>query len=160
MPKTTRDTLIEVAKILHEAGWDQAEARRKEGADSNESAPPGAPGSHSQEVPLESRGKVRGSAEIVAHLKEVCHEKGSMLTTEQVVDWIDRSGGFESEAERIAFARRISEDTDLEATLRLIFTDALVREVVAWHDLGKRSAKFQAVLEEIVSQELQLLRAS
>ena len=35
-----------------------------------------------------------GPAEIVASLKELCAEKGPRLTTEDIVAWIDRLGGF------------------------------------------------------------------
>ena len=37
-----------------------------------------------------------GPAEIVASLKELCAEKGPRLTTEEIVAWIDGSGGFET----------------------------------------------------------------
>ena len=40
-----------------------------------------------------------GPAEIVASLKELCAEKGPRLETEDIVDWIERIGGFESNAE-------------------------------------------------------------
>ena len=48
-----------------------------------------------------------GPAEIVASLKELCVEKGPRLTTEQIVAWIDRHGGFESDAELLAFAKKM-----------------------------------------------------
>ncbi len=48
-----------------------------------------------------------GPAEIVASLKELCQEKGPNLTTEQIVAWIDGLGGFESDAELIAFAKKM-----------------------------------------------------
>ena len=48
-----------------------------------------------------------GPAEIVASLKELCQEKGPRLSTEQIVDWIDRQGGYESDAELIAFAKKM-----------------------------------------------------
>ena len=38
-----------------------------------------------------------GPAEIVASLKELCAEKGPRLTTEEIVAWIERIGGFEIE---------------------------------------------------------------
>ena len=37
-----------------------------------------------------------GPAEIVASLKELCAEKGPRLQTEDIVDWIERIGGFET----------------------------------------------------------------
>ena len=48
-----------------------------------------------------------GPAEIVASLKELCVEKGPRLTTEQIVSWIDRLGGYESDAELLAFAKKM-----------------------------------------------------
>ncbi len=48
-----------------------------------------------------------GPAEIVASLKELCEEKGPRLSTEQIVAWIDKHGGFESERELVAFAKKM-----------------------------------------------------
>ena len=48
-----------------------------------------------------------GPAEIVASLKELCIEKGPRLTTEQIVSWIDHQGGFESDAELLAYAKKM-----------------------------------------------------
>ena len=50
----------------------------------------------------ESRETRMGPAEIVASLKELCAEKGPRLSTEEIVAWIDRIGGFETDAELIA----------------------------------------------------------
>jgi len=48
-----------------------------------------------------------GPAEIVASLKELCAEHGPRITTEEIVDWIDQMGGYESRAELIAFAKKM-----------------------------------------------------
>jgi hypothetical protein len=48
-----------------------------------------------------------GPAEIVASLKELCEERGPRLTTDEIVAWIDQFGGFESERELIAFAKKM-----------------------------------------------------
>ena len=48
-----------------------------------------------------------GPAEIVASLKELCEEAGPKLSTETIVEWIDRHSGFESEAELIAYAKKM-----------------------------------------------------
>ncbi len=48
-----------------------------------------------------------GPAEIVSSLKELCESKGPRLTTSQIVGWIDRNGGYESDAELIAFAKKM-----------------------------------------------------
>ncbi|MBX6315910.1 MAG: hypothetical protein IRY99_23805 [Isosphaeraceae bacterium] len=48
-----------------------------------------------------------GPAEIVASLKELCEEEGPLLATRRIVDWIDDQGGYGSEAELIAFAKKM-----------------------------------------------------
>lgn len=48
-----------------------------------------------------------GPAEIVDSLQQLCQEKGPRLTTEQIVDWIEDLNGFESDAELIAFAKKM-----------------------------------------------------
>jgi hypothetical protein len=48
-----------------------------------------------------------GPAEIVASLKELCEAKGPRLTTGQIVDWIDLQGGYDTDAELIAFAKKM-----------------------------------------------------
>ena len=48
-----------------------------------------------------------GPAEIVASLKELCEAKGPRLTTGQIVSWIDKHDGYDSDAELIAFAKKM-----------------------------------------------------
>lgn len=48
-----------------------------------------------------------GPAEIVASLKELCEARGPRLTTGDIVAWIDRHGGYESNAELVAFAKKM-----------------------------------------------------
>jgi len=48
-----------------------------------------------------------GPAEIVASLKELCVDEGPRLSTDRIVRWIDRHGGYESERELIAFAKKM-----------------------------------------------------
>jgi hypothetical protein len=48
-----------------------------------------------------------GPAEIVASLKELCEEKGPRLSTEAIVNWIERHGGYETEPELIVFAKKM-----------------------------------------------------
>jgi len=48
-----------------------------------------------------------GPAEIVASLKELCETKGPTLSTEQIVDWIDRLNGFDPDPELVAFAKKM-----------------------------------------------------
>jgi len=68
-----------------------------------------------------------GPAEIVASLKELCAEKGPRLSTEQIVSWIDRIDGFETDVELIHFAKkmkarqyaRMLEYEDVESGLKI-----------------------------------------
>lgn len=46
-------------------------------------------------------------AEIVASLKELCEGEGPRISTERIVQWIDQHGGFDSDAELIAFAKKM-----------------------------------------------------
>jgi hypothetical protein len=48
-----------------------------------------------------------GPAEIVASLKELCEDQGPRLSTDRIVRWIDWNGGYESERELIAFAKKM-----------------------------------------------------
>ena len=48
-----------------------------------------------------------GPAEIVASLKELCSEQGPRLSTEQIVAWVDGQAGFGTEAELIAYAKKM-----------------------------------------------------
>lgn len=48
-----------------------------------------------------------GAAEIVASLKELCEERGPLLSTGEIVDWIDELDGYGSDSELIAFAKKM-----------------------------------------------------
>ena len=48
-----------------------------------------------------------GPSEIVASLKELCEARGPRLTTADIVAWIDRQGGYESDAELMMFAKKM-----------------------------------------------------
>ncbi len=48
-----------------------------------------------------------GPAEIVASLKELCEDEGPRLSTERIVQWVDFQGGYESNAELIAYAKKM-----------------------------------------------------
>jgi len=66
-------------------------------------------------------------AEIVASLKELCAANGPRLSTEQIVSWIDRIDGFETDAELIQYAKkmkarqyaRMLEYDDVESGLKI-----------------------------------------
>ncbi|MFO0959441.1 MAG: hypothetical protein U0800_18740 [Isosphaeraceae bacterium] len=46
-------------------------------------------------------------AEIVVSLKELCAEDGPRISTDRIVRWIDQHHGYESNAELIAYAKRM-----------------------------------------------------
>ena len=81
-----------------------------------------------------------GPAEIVMSLKELCAEEGPKIRTETIVEWIDRQGGFESEAELIAYAKKMKarqyarqltyedEETGLKIKRLWSFRDPVTRE--------------------------------
>lgn len=48
-----------------------------------------------------------GPAETIASLKELCESEGPHLTTEQIVAWIERQGGYEADADLIRFAKKM-----------------------------------------------------
>lgn len=48
-----------------------------------------------------------GPAEVVASLKEFCIDHGPRITTEGIVAWIDRHGGYESRDELIRYAKKM-----------------------------------------------------
>ena len=59
-----------------------------------------------------------GSAEIVASLKELVAEKGPRLTTDDIVEWIERVDGYESNRELIGF-RQEDESAAVRADARV-----------------------------------------
>ena len=68
-----------------------------------------------------------GAAEIVASLKELCEAEGPLLTTGRIVDWIEEHNGYGSDADLIAFAKkmkarqlaRLLQNDDEESGLRI-----------------------------------------
>ena len=48
-----------------------------------------------------------GPAEIVASLKELCEAHGPKLDTAAIVQWIDDHDGYDSDAELIAYAKKM-----------------------------------------------------
>ena len=48
-----------------------------------------------------------GPAEIVASLKELCEEEGPKFSTDRIVRWIEWYGGYEPDAELIAYAKKM-----------------------------------------------------
>src|SRR4051794_6939714 len=100
-----------------------------------------------------------GPAEIVASLRELCAEKGPRLSTEQIVDWIDRIGGYESEAELVAFAKkmkarqyaRMLEFEDEDSGLR-------IKRLWSFHDPSRGRRQYVDILEMPEEQRKRLIR--
>ncbi len=100
-----------------------------------------------------------GPAEIVASLKELCAEKGPKLTTEQIVDWIDGLGGFERDAELIAFAKkmkarqyaRMLEFEDEESGLK-------IKRLWSFYDTRRGRRYYADILEMPEAQRRKLIR--
>jgi len=99
-----------------------------------------------------------GPAEIVASLKELCEEKGPRLITEQIVDWIDDHGGYESDAELIAYAKKMRarqfarrlEFEDEESGLR-------IKRLWSFYDARSGRRYYADILEMPEDQRRQLI---
>ena len=100
-----------------------------------------------------------GPAEIVASLRELCAEKGPRLSTEQIVAWIERIGGYESEAELITYAKkmkarqyaRLLEFEDEDTGLR-------VKRLWSFHDDARGRRFYADILEMPDDQRKRLIR--
>jgi hypothetical protein len=100
-----------------------------------------------------------GPAEIVASLRELCAEKGPRLTTEEIVTWIDRIGGYDTDPELIAFAKkmkarqfaRMLEFEDEDSGLR-------IKRLWSFYDEGRGRRFYADILELPDDQRKRLLR--
>ena len=100
-----------------------------------------------------------GPAEIVASLRELCAEKGPRLTTEEIVAWIDRIGGFETEPELVAYAKkmkarqfaRMLEYEDEDSGLR-------IKRLWSFYDEGRGRRYYADILEMPEDQRRRLIR--
>ena len=100
-----------------------------------------------------------GPAEIVSSLRELCVEKGPRLSTEQIVAWIERIGGYESEAELITYAKkmkarqyaRLLEFEDEDTGLR-------VKRLWSFHDDARGRRFYADILEMPDDQRKRLIR--
>ncbi len=100
-----------------------------------------------------------GPAEIVGSLKELCAEKGPRLSTDDIVGWVERIGGFETNAELVAFAKkmkarqyaRMLEFEDEDSGMR-------IKRLWSFHDqaLGKRF--YADILELPANDRKRLIR--
>ena len=99
-----------------------------------------------------------GPAEIVASLRELCAERGPRLTTEEIVDWIERIGGFETDPELVAFAKkmkarqfaRMLEFEDEESGLR-------IKRLWSFHDEARGRRFYADILEMPDEQRKRLI---
>ena len=100
-----------------------------------------------------------GPAEIVASLKELCEAKGPRLTTGMIVSWIDQHHGYESDAELVAFAKkmkarqfaRMLEFEDEESGLK-------VKRLWSFYDVKKARRFYVDILEMPDEQRTRLIR--
>jgi hypothetical protein len=100
-----------------------------------------------------------GPAEIVASLKELCAENGPRLTTEEIVAWIEKLRGFESNAELIAYAKKMKarqyarmldyEDED---------TGLVIKRLWSFYDSVKGRRYYADILELPADQRRRMIR--
>lgn len=100
-----------------------------------------------------------GPAEIVVSLKELCAAKGPTLSTEQIVDWIDEHGGYGTDSELIAFAKkmkarqyaRLLEFEDEESGLK-------VKRLWSFYEPSRRRRFYADILEMPEERRQKLIR--
>jgi len=100
-----------------------------------------------------------GPAEIVASLKELCAEKGPRLTTEDIVAWVEKQGGFESPTELVRYAKkmkarqyaRMLEFEDEESGLK-------IKRLWSFHDPRRARRFYMDILEMPEEQRTRLIR--
>jgi hypothetical protein len=111
-----------------------------------------------------------GPAEIVASLKELCEEEGPKFTTQTIVDWIEQHGGYESNKELVAFAKKMKarqyarmvmyddEDTGLRVKRLWSFRDSHTGER-SYNDLAQLSPERRRTLIKKYAQFNEQLKA-
>ncbi len=111
-----------------------------------------------------------GPAEIVASLKELCEEEGPKVRTDRIVQWIEVQGGYESESELIAFAKKMKarqyarmvmyddEESGLRVKRLWSFPDKHTGERY-YHDLAQLSPERRKKLIEQYSRFAEQLRS-
>jgi hypothetical protein len=100
-----------------------------------------------------------GPAEIVASLKELCAAKGPRLSTEDIVAWIDRIDGYESQPELVAYAKkmkarqyaRMVEFEDEESGLK-------IKRLWSFYDQRRARRYYVDILEMPDDQRRRLIR--
>jgi hypothetical protein len=100
-----------------------------------------------------------GPAEIVASLRELCAEKGPRLTTEEIVAWIEGIGGFETEPELVAFAKKMKAR---QFARMLEFEDEdsgqRIKRLWSFHDAARGRRFYADILELPDDQRKRLIR--
>jgi hypothetical protein len=100
-----------------------------------------------------------GPAEIVASLKELCAEKGPRLGTEEIVTWIERMGGFESNTELVAFAKKMKAR---QYARLLVYEDEdsgmRIKRLWSFYDRERRRRYYADILELPDDQRRRLIR--
>ncbi len=111
-----------------------------------------------------------GPAEIVASLKELCVEEGPRFRTDRIVSWIEEQGGYESNAELIAFAKKMKarqyarllmyedEDSGLRVKRLWSFPDRETGERY-YHDITQLSPERRKKLIEQYARFVEQLRS-
>jgi hypothetical protein len=100
-----------------------------------------------------------GPAEIVASLKELCAEKGPRLGTAEIVAWVEQIGGYETNAELVAFAKkmkarqyaRMLEYEDEDSGLR-------IKRLWSFYDRAQRRRYYADILELPADERKRLIR--
>jgi hypothetical protein len=100
-----------------------------------------------------------GPAEIVASLKELCAEKGPRLGTEEIVTWIERMGGYGSNAELIAFAKKMKAR---QYARLLVYDDEdsgmRIKRLWSFYDRARKRRFYADILELPDDQRRRLIR--
>jgi hypothetical protein len=100
-----------------------------------------------------------GPAEIVASLKELCAERGPRLSTEEIVEWIDRLGGFESRPELVEYAKKMKAR---QYARRLEFEDeesgTRIKRLWSFYDVRQRRRFYVDILDLPADQRTRLIR--
>jgi hypothetical protein len=100
-----------------------------------------------------------GPAEIVASLKELCAEKGPRLGTEEIVTWIERIGGFESNTDLVAFAKKMKAR---QYARMLVYEDddsgMRIKRLWSFYDRARRRRFYADILELPEDQRKRLVR--
>jgi hypothetical protein len=111
-----------------------------------------------------------GPAEIVESLKDLCDEEGPRFSTERIVSWIEWHRGYDSNAELIAYAKRMKarqfarqlvyEDEETGRRIKRLwsFRDPTTGERY-YHDIAQMSPERRRKLIDQYAQFVEQLRS-